>query len=363
VLYLGESSRLTKVQPFAQVFRNEEFWTELNRRWELIHGEPFDLVKAGFDLRGVLYPNAPRTPAVLPPSPHPGLTPVNAIDFVLKKVDEYPMVGIGDWHMCQEFYQFIQQLLKDPRLPGKIQDIIVEAGNSQYQAVIDRYIMEGQPVPLAERRPIWQEAAMGWYEANSPVYEQFFDTVRMVNLGLPKNKRIRVVLGDAPMNIPQFRANPEQYLRPFLAHYETLQDPRENSFASAVNHVLAAGHRGIIICGNGHLKLMGRAGNARHIFEPAHPGQFYLIDQNGPGYPGWPFPSIVVANDDPEPGHATLWLGPWDAQTLVRPSPLIYRDADYWSIINLMEEVIHRRFPIDLADPAFEYRARYFETH
>ena len=44
------------------------------------------------------------------------------------------------------------------------------------------------------------------------------------------------------------------------------------------------------------------------------------------------------------------------------PSPLIYRDSDYWSIINLMEEVIHRRFPLDLADPAFEYRGRYFET-
>src|SRR6202011_5231227 len=113
-----------------------------------------DLVKAVFDLRGVLYPNAPRTPAALPPSPHPGLTPVNAIDFVLKKLDEYPMVGIGDWHMCQEFYQFIQQLVKDPRLPGKIQDIVVEAGNSRYQEVLDRYVMEGRPVPLAERRPI-----------------------------------------------------------------------------------------------------------------------------------------------------------------------------------------------------------------
>ena len=203
---------------------------------------------------------------------------------------------------------------------------------------------------------------MGWYEANSPVYEQFFDTVRSVNLALPKDKRIRVIMGDAPMDIQRFRANPEQFLQPFMTYHETVQDPREISFAVAVNHVLDAGHRGIIICGNGHLKLMGRPGNARHIFEPSHPGQFYLIDQNGPGYPGWPSPSIVVAKNDTEPGHATLWLGPWDSLTLVRPSPLIYRDSDYWSIINLMEAVLHRRFPLDLAEPAFEYRSRYFET-
>src|SRR5205823_11714770 len=140
--YLGESSRLTKIQPFAHLFRDDQFWKELNDRWRLVHSEPFDLAKAGFDLRGPLYANAPRTPAVLPPPPS-GLTPVNAVAFVLKKLDEYPMVGIGDQHMCVEFYEFIQQLVKDPRLPGKIQNIVVQAGNSRYQAVIDRYVLEG----------------------------------------------------------------------------------------------------------------------------------------------------------------------------------------------------------------------------
>ena len=362
VLYLGESNRLTKIQPDAQIFRDDEFWTELNRRWTIVHGEPFNLQKAGFDSRGQFDTNAPRTPAILPPPPS-GLTPLNAADFVLKQLDQYPMVGIGDQHMCLEFYDFIQRLVRDPRLPGKIQDIVVEAGNPRYQALIDRYVLEGKIVALADRRRIWQEATMGWYEANSPVYEQFFDTMRRVNLALPKDKRIRVILGDAPMDIHQFRANPDQYLRPFIANHETLQDPREISLATAVNRVLEARHRGIIICGNGHLKLMGRRGNARHIFEPAHPGKFYLIDQNGPEYAGWPSPSIVVAKNDPEPNHATLWVGPWDARTLERPSPLVYRDPDYWFVINLMEELTHHELPLDLAAPAYEYRGRYFETH
>lgn len=360
VLYLGESGQLTRIQPFAYIFRDDEYWAELNSRWRLVHGEAFDLTKAGFDSRGRLDPSAPRTPDVLPPPPT-GLTPVDAVDFILKKLDQYSMVGIGDHHMCLEFYEFMTRLVADPRLPGKIQDIVVEAGNPQYQALIDRYVLDGQSVPLAERKHIWQITAMGWYESNSPVYERFFDTIRSVNLALPQNKRIRVILGDAPIDIQQLRANPEGYLLPFTKYKETLQDPRELSLAAAVKQVLAAGHHGIIISGNGHLKLTGRLGNARHIFEPTYPGKFYLIDQNGPEYPGWPAPTVVVTPNDPEPNHATLWLGPWDSRTRVRPSPLIYRDPDFWATINLVEEASRRKFPVDLADPIFEYTDRYFQ--
>jgi hypothetical protein len=359
VLYLGDSGHLTKTQASARLFQDEEFWAELNRRWQLVHRMPFDFDKAGFDLRSRFDPRAPRTPAVLPPPPA-GLSPVDAVDFVLKKLDEYPMVGIGDQHMCLEFYEFMQRLISNPRLPDKIQDIIVEAGNPRYQAVIDRYVTNGQPVPLLERKPVWQYAAMGWYEANSPVYEKFFDTVRKVNIALPKQKRFRVILGDAPIDIKQLRANPENYLSPFIADKETLRDPREISIAAAVSQVLGAGRRGIIITGSGHLKLMGRQGNSRRIFEPKFPGQFYLIDQNGPGYPGWPNPSIVVSENDAEPHHATLWLGPFENRTRVRPSPLIYLDSEYWAYINLMEELTRQHFPLDLEETMFQYRARYF---
>jgi hypothetical protein len=360
ILYLGETRYLSKIQPSAQQFRDDEFWKALNQRWRVVHGEAFDLTKAGFDSRGPFDPQAPRTPAVLPPPP-PDLQPVDAVDFVLKKLDEYPMVGLGDQHTCLEFLEFLTRLFKDARLLGKVQDIVIEAGNPLYQEVIDRYVVEGKSVPRSDRKPAWQFAAMGWYEANSPVYEEFLDLIRSVNLMLPKGKRIRVILGDYPLDVHELRSNPDRYLHPFIEYKETLQDPREISLAATVKRVLASGHRAIIICGNGNLKLMGCAGNARHIWEPAFPGQFYLIDQNGPGYPGWPAPSIVVSPDDPEPGHATLWLGPWDSRTLVRPSPLVYRDTDYWALINLLEET-QGRYPLDLTERPFQYRGRYFQA-
>jgi hypothetical protein len=200
---------------------------------------------------------------------------------------------------------------------------------------------------------------MGWYVANSPIYEAFYDQLRAVNLKLPKEARIRVILGDAPLDVGRFRANPDQYFRPFLAYKETLQDPREISIAASIIRVMARGHRALVLSGNGHLNLTQRSGNARHIFERSYPNKFYLIDESGrPGNPSWPIPSIVTWADDREPNHAMLWLGPSDSLTVVNPSPLIYRDTSYWTFINLMAEV-QGRYPVDLASASFEYRTRY----
>jgi hypothetical protein len=357
VLYLGSGERLTKIQPTAVVFRDEEFWAELNRRWKLIYDMPFDLATAGFDLRG---PYIWPPPQMVAASARPASSVVtaNAVDFVFEKLDQYSIVGIGDLHMCLQYFQFLQQLVKDPRLPGKIQDIVVEFGNPLYQDVVDSYVLEGKDVSLAVRGPVWQEAAMGWYVANSPIYEAFYDELRAVNLKLPKEARIRVILGDAPLNVGRFRANSDKYFEPFLAYKETLEDPREISIAATITRVVAAGRRALVLCGNGHLNLTQRSGNARHIFERSYPNRFYLIDESGPGNPSWPIPSIVTWADDREPNHAMLWLGPLDSLTVVRPSPLIYRDTSYWTFINLMAEV-QGRYPVDLASASFEYRTRY----
>lgn len=357
VLYLGNTDRLTEMQPNALVFRDEEFWTELNRRWKLIHGLPFDLARAGFDLRGPYIWPPPQVGASST-RPAPGVAINNAVDFILEKLGRYPIVGIGDLHMCLQHSQFLEQLIEDPRLPGKVQDIVVEFGNPLYQAVVDRYVLEGKDVPLAVRKHVWQEAAMGWYMANSPIYEAFYDQLRDVNLRVPKKERIRVILGDAPLDVGQFRANPDQYLRPFLAFKETLQDPREISIAASITRVMASGRRALVLSGNGHLNLTQRSGNARHIFERLYPNRFYLIDESGPGNSSWPIPSIVTWADDREPNHARLWLGLLDSLTVVRPSPLIYRDMAYWNFINLMAEA-QGRDPVDLASASFEYGTRY----
>ena len=375
LLFLDEASRLTRVQAPGSLFQDDAFWNELNRRWSLVQPEPFDLAKAGFDASGTLDDvSRPLSNSVRERrsgSRPTGAEPVadapsdaeakDGIEFVLTMLDRFPLVALGDLHMCVEFHRFVKRLVRDPQLAGKVQEIIVEFGNPKYQALLDSYVLEGKAVPLEARRSIWQEAAMGWYAANSPVYAEFFDTVREVNLGLPKDHRIRVVLGDMPIDIEALRANPEQYLSTLGAHRETALDPREISLAASMNRALASGHRAIVIAGNGHLRAASGRENARTALEKDHPDAVFLIDANGPEYPGWRPGSIVVSSSDAEPHHAKLYLGEWESLTGVRPSPLLARDKSYWETINLVEKLTRRR-SIDFASPPYDYTSLYFAT-
>src|SRR5260370_37055584 len=111
---------------------------------------------------------------------------ISLADFVLRKIDEYPIIGLGDVHTCLEFHQVLHQLVRDPRLPGKVNDIVVEFGNPLFQSAIDRYVVNSENVPRDERKGAWENAVMGWTISASPLYEAFFDLVREVNVRLPK---------------------------------------------------------------------------------------------------------------------------------------------------------------------------------
>jgi hypothetical protein len=360
VLYLGSSDSLTKMYPWGFIFQDDDYWNELNRRSKLINGGPFSLAKAGFDLRSVTPQFNPEGmgrqlattpfPVYVVPS---GAKVMDGVDFIVQTLDRYPMVGLGDEHTGLEFYEFVGKLLHDPRLPGKVDDVVVEFGNPFYQAVMDRYIVEGEDVPRDERKGAWEYTAAGWYGTDSPVYERFFDMVRRVNQSLPKTKRIRVILGDASIDPEQLRRDPEAYLHDFDVYHETAKDPREIALAASVISVLARGHRGFMICGDGHLRKPGRPGNSREFIERGAPGKFFLLDLL---YTDSDVPSgSVVANGD----EALLSLGLIASRTSVRIPPLVFRDQHYWHDINRMDRIL-RHQDIDLASPMLEYHGRYF---
>src|SRR5262249_56279112 len=115
----------------------------------------------------------------------------------VQTLDRCPMIGLGDVHTCLEFHQFLEELVRDPRLPGKVNDIVVEFGNPLFQAAIDRYVLNGEDVPRDERKGAWENAAMGWSISSSPIYEYFFDLLREVNAKLPRVNTFPVFLAHA----------------------------------------------------------------------------------------------------------------------------------------------------------------------
>jgi hypothetical protein len=120
------------------------------------------------------------------------------MDAIFKAFDTHSIVLLGEVHWNLQQHRFIQRLLRDPRLPAKVNDIAVEFGNSLYQPLIDRYI-GGEDVPLDSLRLVWRNnvVELAW---DRTLYADFYATVRAVNLKLPTPRRIRVIALDPPID-------------------------------------------------------------------------------------------------------------------------------------------------------------------
>ncbi len=128
------------------------------------------------------------------PPPAIRLDPVAAI---IDALESHQIVALGDMHHNLQLHELRLDLLRDPRLPDVVDDIVVEFGASQHQAIIDGYV-NGEAVPYDVLRTVWLEAPslvdpLGWDRHDT---FEFYRTVREVNASLPEGQRLRVVLGD-----------------------------------------------------------------------------------------------------------------------------------------------------------------------
>src|SRR5258708_11661415 len=84
-----------------------------------------------------------------------GPTPEDATKAILAAFDKYEVVGMHSAHGSQDVDDYILSLIRDPAFPGKVNDIVVECGNSFYQGVLDQYIA-GEDIPLKEAQQVWR---------------------------------------------------------------------------------------------------------------------------------------------------------------------------------------------------------------
>ena len=121
-------------------------------------------------------------------------------DAVLEGLRNHRLVAIGAADELQEHYDALTALLFDPRVRGMVDAIVVEWGNPFYQDTIDRFVA-GHPVADAELRAVWRNTTQSpvatW---DGSVYEQFYRMVRAINWRLSPHRRIRVLLGDSPID-------------------------------------------------------------------------------------------------------------------------------------------------------------------
>lgn len=235
-----------------------------------------------------------------------------AAPALLALFDRAPIVAVGEYHGWQAEHDVFADLVCDPRFPAAVDAIVVEFGNSRLQAILDRCVVDGEDVARTELKRVWQESTQRSGVWNSPVYERFFSLVRHVNADLPRERRIRVLAGDPPIDyatVTQFGECSSED----PACYKFWLERRDESFADVVkNEVLAKDGSALLIAGAGH--MIRRIGDDR---PPSIPD---LIAQVAPGS------TLVVVP------HAGFGIAGSDAQARIEtwPVPSLARLRGTW---------------------------------
>jgi hypothetical protein len=231
---------------------------------------------------------------------------VPAIEGVLQAFHNQPLVALGDMHLMAEEGAFYIALVSDPRFAATVQDIVVEFGAGGHQAIIDRYL-NGESVPYDQLRLTWTDTVGAVPTENRIEFIHFFAAVRAVNMHLSAGGRIRVWLGQPPIEWSTIHSRAEE--RP-------LSVGRDRYPADLIEReIMAKGRKALLIWGQAHFADGG-------VFLPtlgptlraAHPGSLYYVTPyfgfNEAGcdaaFEGraahWPTPAVIA----PLKGSATL---------------------------------------------------------
>jgi outer membrane protein OmpA-like peptidoglycan-associated protein len=180
--------------------------------------------------------DAPRDSDDLPLRP--------AAAYLVAAFDRFPLVAFSEpRHGAAGTKAFLTSLIAHPGFAGTVNDIVVEFGNGRYQGLVDRYIF-GEPVGRAELKQVWENTTIVSGVWAAPVYEDLLKEIRDVNSRLPAGKRIRVLLGDPPIDWSVVRGPAD----------EDMNDWRDAHFAWVVEEqVMKRGHRALLWIGGAHI--------------------------------------------------------------------------------------------------------------
>ena len=148
-------------------------------------------------------------------------------------------------------YAFAQLLIHDPRLIAAINDIVIEEGSARYQDVADRFV-RGENVPLESLRYVWRDTTQPGLGYDRQ-WEEFFQVMRGVNAALPAAHKVRVLLGDPPIEWEHVKTQEE---------HRRWIEMRDTFPADLIQReVLAKGRHALLTYGSMHFQRKNIAAN------------------------------------------------------------------------------------------------------
>ncbi len=171
------------------------------------------------------------------------VTPLPAIPYIIAAFDHYPLVAVSEMHGSRETMAFLAAVIRQPGFAGKVTDIVVEFGNARYQSLIDRYI-GGESVRDSDLRQVWENTTQISGVWSSPIYRAFFADMRAFNATLPMPKRVRVLLGDPPIDWSAVTSPAD----------EDMNDWRDAHLAWLIEQeVIKRGRKALLFIGGAHI--------------------------------------------------------------------------------------------------------------
>jgi hypothetical protein len=236
--------------------------------------------------------------------PAPKVAP--ATDGIFEAFKTHPLVGLGEMHGLAQIYDFYVVLLRDPRFARDVGNVVVEAGAAQQQAVIDRYV-NGEMVPYQELRKVWSDASGAVPTITYAGSINIYSTIREVNAKLPPGQRIKVWLGQPPIDWAAMKTRADWERNGQQMYFE-----QRDTYPTELieREVLAKNKKALVLYEAGHLGIYPpatrRDSTLRMLIDAKHPGALFVVTPYV-GYAqkecatrferhikGWPIPSLVT---------------------------------------------------------------------
>ncbi len=184
-----------------------------------------------------------------PPAVRPAI-PVAAADAIIDAFRTHDIVTLSDPHGRAQMQSFLLTLLRDARLPGLVNDIVLEAASARYQDALDRFV-RGDPMPEEMVRGAWEDTTQpqttGVYSA------ELIGAVRTINAALPRDRQMRVLAGDPPIDWTHVTSRED--------HFRWIE-LRDSYPADLIRRqVLERGRRALVVYGQMHTQRKQLASN------------------------------------------------------------------------------------------------------
>jgi hypothetical protein len=230
----------------------------------------------------------------------PRATPVDPVAAIVDALRSHQIVAFSDAHGNREMYAFALAAIRDARVRAAINDVVIENGNARYQDVMDRYV-RGENVAYDDVRHVWHETTQTQtLGPRDGVIPELYQVIRKLNQGLPRQRQLRVLLGDPPIDWSAVKTPADH--RPWI-------EKRDSHAADVIRReVVSRNRRGLVIYGQGHLQRKnllanysseGLAGTVVSILEESARTKIFSIwwlNRKGPPAEtaAWPVPSLAL---------------------------------------------------------------------